>query len=120
MALWLSPGTAAAQGPWSPVRFDSIDEPPAALVDLRLSDPRPPNYGLAGGLIGAAVGAVLGGLAGHAVCGKYSSTEGDSCVGTTVAGGLVGAAIAGLVGYGFGREKERHPSGATPEAADAP
>jgi len=82
-------------------------EPPVAAVPadiLHLAGSRPPNYGLAGGLIGGAIGVVLGALAGNAM--KNSDVGGGDAA-IVVVGGL-GGLIGGLIGYGFGREIERH------------
>lgn len=96
---------------WRPSRDEA--------ADLRLSDARPPNYGLAGGLVGGAVGAILGGFGGHALCMNYSSSsQSDACTGGIVAGALIGGAILGLVGYGFARNIERHPKPPQPDAAE--
>ena len=105
-------GFAQYQATW----FEPWESPLATAPanNLRLADSRPPNYGLVGGLIGAAVGIGLGVFVNSALKGAGDGGGGGPVI--VVVGGLAGA----LIGYGFGRERERHPSEATTEATNAP
>jgi hypothetical protein len=86
--------------------FESWEPPRADTAELlHLSDQRPPNYGLVGALIGGAVGIGLGVLANSALMNAGDGGGVGPLI--VVVGGLAGA----LIGYGFGREKERHPAG---------
>lgn len=115
----LSAVPAVSEAQYRAQGFESWRLASDEAADLRLSSTRPPNYGLVGGLVGGAVGAILGGFGGHALCMNYSSSsQSDACTGGIVAGALIGGAILGLVGYGFARNIERHPTPPQPDAAE--